>query len=238
MVSTILPLTMTGAVVKRRGKTLLGPVDLTISAGDFTIILGPNGAGKTTLLRALHGLEKLAAGDVRWQVPVFDARPKQAFVFQSPIMMRRSVRENLAYPLILHGTARAEARKKAEIWAAKIGLGAALDQQAPLLSGGEKQKLALARALIRSPEVLFLDEPCANLDGRSTREIEAILKDAQAEGTRILMSTHDIGQGRRLASNVVFLMGGKIIESGPAAEFFGAPKTRQAIALLKGDIVE
>lgn len=238
MVSTILPLVMTGAVVKRRGKILLGPVDLTISPGDFTIILGPNGAGKTTLLRALHGLEKLATGDVRWQVPVTDARPKQAFVFQSPIMMRRNVRDNLAYPLTLHGVPKSEARAQAEVWAAKVGLGAVLDQQAPLLSGGEKQKLALARALIRAPEVLFLDEPCANLDGRSTREIEAILKGAQADGTRILMSTHNIGQARRLATNIVFLMGGEIIESGPATGFFDAPKTPQATALLNGDIVE
>ena len=239
MVSPILPLTMTGAVVKRRGKTLLGPVDLTISAGGFTIILGPNGAGKTTLLRALHGLEKLAAGDVRWQVPVFDARPKQAFVFQSPIMMRRSVRDNLAYPLTLHGTDRTEARKKAEIWAVKIGLGAALDQQAPLLSGGEKQKLALARALIRSPEVLFLDEPCANLDGRATREIETILLQAQAAGTRIVMSTHNMGQARRLATDVVFMYDGKVHERADADSFFGAdPKTPEAVAFVNGDIVE
>jgi tungstate transport system ATP-binding protein len=238
MVNTILPLVMTGAVVKRRGKILLGPVDLTISSGGFTIILGPNGAGKTTLLRALHGLEKLAKGELHWQVPVIEARPRQAFVFQSPIMMRRTVRDNLAYPLTLHGVAKPEARARAEVWAAKIGLGAALDQQAPLLSGGEKQKLALARALIRAPEILFLDEPCANLDGRSTREIEAILKGAQADGTRILMSTHDIGQARRLATNIVFLMDGKIIESVPATGFFDAPKTPQAIALLKGDIVE
>ncbi|MEP2506527.1 MAG: ATP-binding cassette domain-containing protein [Paracoccaceae bacterium] len=229
---------MTQAVVKRRGKTLLGPVDMTISAGDFTIVLGPNGAGKTTLLRALHGLEKLAGGDVRWQVSILEARPRQAFVFQSPIMMRRSVRENLAYPLTLHGVPKSEAHAKAEVWAKKIGLGEALNQQAPLLSGGEKQKLALARALIRGPEVLFLDEPCANLDGRATREIEEILKNAQADGTRILMSTHDIGQARRLASDVVFLMGGKVIESGPSEEFFSAPRTHQAIALLNGDIVE
>ncbi|WP_296424876.1 ATP-binding cassette domain-containing protein [Yoonia sp.] len=238
MVTSILPLKMSGAVVKRRGKTLLGPVDLTVSQTGFTIVMGPNGAGKTTLLRALHGLERLSGGQVQWQIPLRDTLQRQAFVFQTPIMMRRSVRDNLAYPLILHGTPKAAAYALAADWAGRIGLGRALDQQAPQLSGGEKQKLALARALMRSPDILFLDEPCANLDGRAIREIEAILKSAQAGGTRILMATHDIGQARRLASDVVFLMHGKIIEMAAADAFFGAPKTPQAAALLNGDIVE
>jgi tungstate transport system ATP-binding protein len=238
MVSSILPVTLSGATITRRGKTLLGPVDLKISRQGFTIILGPNGAGKTTLLRTLHGLEKLAAGTVTWQVPVGQARPKQAFVFQSPIMMRRTVLENLIYPLAIHGTPRKAAAEIAAGWAEKIGLSKALDVSAPKLSGGEKQKLALARALIREPEILFLDEPCANLDGRATREIEAILRAAQTNGVRILMSTHDIGQGKRLATEVLFLMGGKIVEAAPADAFFNAPQTPQAQALLKGDIVE
>lgn len=236
MVTPILPLTMTGAMVKRRGKTLLGPVDFQLAPEGFTIVMGPNGAGKTTLLRTLHGLERLAAGRIDWQVPFADTLHRQAFVFQTPIMMRRSVRDNLAYPLLLHRAP--NAREQAEAWAKRVGLQDKLDQQAPQLSGGEKQKLALARALIRSPEVLFLDEPCANLDGRSIREIEAILRQAQADGTRILMATHDIGQARRLASDVIFMMHGQIIEAAQAAAFFDAPQTRQAAALLRGDIVE
>ena len=236
MVTPILPLIMTGAVVKRRGKTLLGPVDFQLAPEGFTIVMGPNGAGKTTLLRTLHGLERLAAGSIDWQVPFADTLHRQAFVFQTPIMMRRSVRDNLAYPLLLHRAR--NAREQAEGWAERVGLQDRLDQQAPQLSGGEKQKLALARALIRSPEVLFLDEPCANLDGRSIREIEAILQQAQAAGTRILMATHDIGQARRLASDVIFMMHGQIIEAAKAAAFFDAPQTRQAAALLRGDIVE
>ena len=236
MVTPILPLIMTGAVVKRRGKTLLGPVDFRLAPEGFTIVMGPNGAGKTTLLRTLHGLERLAAGSIDWQVPFADTLHRQAFVFQTPIMMRRSVRDNLAYPLLLHRAR--NAREQAEGWAERVGLQDKLDQQAPQLSGGEKQKLALARALIRSPEVLFLDEPCANLDGRSIREIEAILQQAQAGGTRVLMATHDIGQARRLASDVIFMMHGQIIEAAKAAVFFDAPQTRQAAALLRGDIVE
>lgn len=224
--------------MKRRGKTLLGPLDLDLSADGFTIVLGPNGSGKTTLLRALHGLDRLSAGQIHWQTPLSEAQLRQAFVFQTPVMMRRSVRDNLTYPLRLHGVAKAAAEATAEEWAARIGLEHALDQPAPQLSGGEKQKLALARALIRTPQIVFLDEPCASLDGRATREIEVILKDAQASGTRIMMATHDIGQAKRLAEDIVFLMHGRIIESGPAPAFFAGPQTPQAAALLQGDIVE
>ncbi|KJZ20460.1 ATP-binding cassette domain-containing protein [Loktanella sp. S4079] len=238
MVNTILPLEVTNASVKRRGKTLLGPIDMNFSQTGCTIVLGPNGAGKTTLLRALHGLERLAKGQASWQVPLKEAHLRQAFVFQTPIMLRRSVRDNLLYPLCLRGMSRQDAMKKAEQWSARVGLDYALDQAAPRLSGGEKQKLALARALITEPEIVFLDEPCASLDGRATREIEAILQAAREEGTRLVMATHDIGQARRLATDVVFLMHGRIIESGPADAFFAGPKTPQAAALLQGDIVE
>ncbi|MFQ1702822.1 ATP-binding cassette domain-containing protein [Loktanella agnita] len=238
MVTPILPLQMQGALVRKRGKLLLGPVDLEISATGLTVVMGPNGAGKTTLLRALHGLERLSGGRVTAPIPFADTWALQAFVFQTPIMMRRSVRDNLAYPLLLHGKGKAEAYKAAADWAERVGLTHVFDLPAPQLSGGEKQKLALARALIRSPEIVFLDEPCANLDGRATREIETILQEVQAAGTRIVMSTHDIGQARRLASEIVFLMHGQVIETGDATGFFAAPRTPQAAALLKGDIVE
>ena len=238
MVTPILPLKMIDAVVKRRGNVLLGPVDLTISDRGFTIVLGPNGAGKTTLLRGLHGLERLAQGRVDWQVPTQDARRRQSFVFQSPIMLRRTVLDNLTYPLTLRGEAKAIAVAQARRWADRVGLGDVCDQYAPDLSGGEKQKLALARAFITDPEIVFLDEPCASLDGRATREIETILLAAHASGTRIVMATHDIGQAKRLATEVVFMMRGAIVENGPAAAFFASPKTPQSAALLMGDIVE
>lgn len=238
MVTPILPMRASAATVKRRGKILLGPVDLTVGPTGITMVMGPNGAGKTTLLRTLHGLERLSGGSVLWQVPLSDARLRQAFVFQTPIMLRRSVRDNLTYPLVLRGVSKADARALAEDWATRVGLGAMLDRQAPLLSGGEKQKLALARALVLKPDIIFLDEPCANLDGRAIREIEAILQAARDAGTRILMATHDIGQAKRLATDIVFLMHGVIIEHAPADEFFAGPKTPQAAALLNGDIVE
>ena len=231
-------LALSKGVVKRRGKVILGPVDLALNAPDITIILGPNGAGKTTLLRVLHGVERLSSGALTLSKPDAQARQEQAYVFQSPIMLRRTVRANLAYPLELIGTAKPVIAQRVETWAERIGLADALDRHAPRLSGGEKQKLALARALIREPDVLFLDEPCANLDGRSTREIETLLKDAHLRGTQIIMTTHDLGQARRMASDVVFLLGGKVHERGAAGRLVVTPETPEAQAFLNGDIIE
>jgi tungstate transport system ATP-binding protein len=235
---SILPLTATGATVRRRGKVLAGPVDVTLSGTGLTVVIGPNGAGKTTLLRMLHGIERLSSGRLAWAQPAIAARSAQAFVFQRPIIMRRTVRDNLAYPLQLTGLPKAEARKRAESWAERCHLIEALDRPARMLSGGEQQKLALGRALIRDPEVLFLDEPCANLDGRATREIETILLDARTRGTRILMSTHDMGQARRLADDVWFIYKGQIHENGPADSFFTQPGTPEARAFINGDLLE
>ena len=234
----ILPLRLREASVRRNGKVLVGPIDFELSPQGFTIVIGPNGAGKTTLLRMMHGMERLATGNVKWQVPEKLARERQAFVFQIPVMMRRSVLENVAFPMQLHGASRKQARDEATGWIARIGLADAADRQAPVLSGGERQKLALARALIRKPEILFLDEPCASLDGRAMREIEAILQEAHEAGTRIVMSTHDMGQARRLASDVLFVHRGRIHEAGSAERFFSQPDTPEARAFLQGDIVE
>ena len=132
---------------------------------------------------------------------------------------------------------RRDARAAADVWAARVGLGSAVLRAATVLSGGEKQKLALARALVTAPQVLFLDEPCANLDGHATQEIEAILHAACADGTRIVMSTHDLGQARRLADEVLFVHAGQVVEILPAAAFFAGPASAQAAAFLNGDLV-
>ena len=236
--SGMLPLTVEGAVTRRRGKVLVGPIDLRLGESGITIVIGPNGAGKTSLLRMLHGIARLHEGRIEWACGEEKARERQAFVFQTPVMLRRSVQDNLAYPLRLTGVKRAQARDRAAEMAEKVGLSYALKRPATVLSGGERQKLALGRALMREPEVLFLDEPCASLDGRAMREVEAILKAAAKAGTRLIMSTHDMGQARRLASDVVFLCGGRIQERGLAPDFFEAPQTAQARAFLNGDIVE
>jgi tungstate transport system ATP-binding protein len=224
--------------VRRRGKTILGPVNLALGDNGFTIVLGPNGAGKTTLLKVLHGVDRVSSGTVDWSLPPEQAQQAQAYVFQRPIMLRRSVRQNLAYPLQLLNQPKSDIAEKVEHWAERVGLTDVLDQPAPRLSGGEKQKLALGRALIRKPAVLFLDEPCANLDGRSTREIEAVLCAANDAGTRIVMTTHNLGQAQRLASDVIFLLNGQVHEQGPAPKIFTSPNTNEAKAFFQGDIVE
>jgi tungstate transport system ATP-binding protein len=238
MVSSLFPLVVDSATVRRRGKVLVGPVDLTLSAQGTTIVIGPNGAGKTSFLRMLHGIARLSEGSVTWACDAIEARSRQAFVFQQPVMMRRSVIGNLSYPLRLAGVPRSERREQATRAAADVGLDKMLDRPAHFLSGGERQKLALARALITRPDVLFLDEPCSSLDGRATREIETILKQAAAAGTRLIMSTHDMGQARRLATEVLFLLNGKLHETAPAEQFFVSPATDAARAFLNGDIVE
>ncbi|WP_300061901.1 ATP-binding cassette domain-containing protein [uncultured Roseobacter sp.] len=237
MVNTILPLTLTDVSVRRRGKRLLGPVDVTMRSSGLTMILGPNGSGKTTLLRVMHGVERLSGGKVEWSVGQDEARHRQAYVFQTPIMLRRTVADNLRYPLHLIGIARKEIEAEIVEWLARIGLTPRAGLQATRLSGGEKQKLAIARALIRKPDVLFLDEPCANLDGAATRDIEALLQTALSNGTRIIMTTHDLGQARRLADDAIFMLRGLLHEAGPADAFFNAPQTAELRAFFRGDII-
>jgi len=236
--ASILPLRLENAVVRKRGATILDDISLTFEPIGLTIVMGPNGAGKTTLLRLLHGLERPRSGLVNWNCDADDARGRQAFVFQTPVVMRRSVLDNIAYPLTVRGSSKSDARSKAADWARSVGLGEALQLEAANLSGGERQKLAIARALICKPDVLFLDEPTTNLDGKSTREIETILQSAHNNGTRMIMTTHDIGQARRLATDVVFLNKGKLCDHSPAEMFFDGACSAEAKAYLNGEILE
>ena len=228
------PLTLDQVLVRRRGKAVIGPTNLVLQPDGPTIIIGPNGSGKTTLLRVMHGIERVTSGTVTWQ---HNDPSQHAFVFQSPIVLRRSVYENLAYPLRLIKTPKPEIAQSVDHWLERIGLADMRHSPALRLSGGERQKLAIARALIRKPQVLFLDEPCANLDGHATREIEALLQEATAAGTRLVMSTHDMGQARRLAREVVFMLGGKVHDVGDAETLFAHPATKELTAFLRGDIV-
>jgi tungstate transport system ATP-binding protein len=231
----MLPLTLTDVTVRRKGKRLLGPVTLTLDTVGITTVIGPNGSGKTTLLRVMHGIERTSAGTAQWAIPDARARAQQSYVFQTPILLRRSVADNLRYPLQLRGTPKAEQEQSIAHWAAKSDLSAHLHLPANRLSGGERQKLALARALITSPQVLFLDEPCANLDGHATREIETLLQDAAASGTKIILATHDMGQAKRLSVETIFLVNGTINAFG--GNIINAPQTAELKSFLKGDIV-
>ena len=222
--------------VRRGGQAILGPLTLTLAAQGLTVIMGPNGSGKTTFLRMLHGLERTSRGRVIWPGGAPD-RAGQAFVFQQPVLMRRTVRDCIAFPLRLQGVALRQARDRADAAGTDAGLADRLHLPVQALSGGERQKMALARALILAPKLLFLDEPCASLDGTSTRDIEATLMRVRDAGTRILMSTHDIGQARRLADDVIFLHRGRAVECAGHDRFFGAPETPEVQAWLRGDLL-
>ncbi|MEM9734037.1 MAG: ATP-binding cassette domain-containing protein [Pseudomonadota bacterium] len=231
-------ITLKNATVRRRGHVILNGISVTLGGAACTIITGPNGAGKTTMLRLLHGMEHLKGGSIDWPGERADALRQQAFIFQTPVLLRRSVLENLIYPLRLRGSSKKEAVFAAKDHLERLDLMALQDHPARQLSGGEKQRLALARALIAEPDLLLLDEPTSNLDGANKRQIETMLQSAMANGTRLIMSTHDMGQAKRLGDQVLFLHKGKVLEKTAAAAFFAKPQTPQAAAYLQGDIVE
>ena len=231
---TILPLRAEGLGFSAGGIAILSDVSLTLEAGSPSIIVGPNGAGKSVLLRLLHGLLTPSTGRV---LSAGDAACRQAMVFQRPVMLRRSVLANAVYPLKLAGIAAAEREPRALAALEMVGLAALADRPARRLSGGEQQRLALARAAALSPEVLFLDEPCASLDPTATRAVEEIVGTLAARGTKIVMTTHDLGQARRLAGEVLFLNRGRLREQTPAAAFFNQPASPEAAAFLRGELV-
>lgn len=232
--SGALPISLRGAVLRRDRDAVFGPVDFTLDGRGVTVLLGPNGAGKTTLLQMMFGLEAPTAGGVDRPPTV---KGRTAFVFQRPTLLRRNVLANAVYPLEVMGQGGSQADAKARARLTALGLGEKLGQAARTLSGGEAQKLALARAMITDPELVFLDEPTANLDGASTREIETALVQAASAGTRVILATHDLGQARRLADDVVFMARGQIADHQPAAAFFETPQSAEARAYLNGEIV-
>ena len=230
------PLRLEGVGYAAAGETLLADVSLVLEPGRRLVVVGPNGAGKSLLLRLCHGLIAPSAGRVVW--PGGGARPAaQAMVFQRPVLLRRSVAANLDYPLALRRLPRAERRERVAQALDRFGLAALADRPARGLSGGEQQRLALARAWAVRPEVLFLDEPTAALDVSATRIIEATILGLAGDGITVVMSTHDLGQARRLAERVVFLHRGRVVEEGAAAAFFAAPRTREARAFLAGELL-
>lgn len=232
----ILPLQIDGASYAVGGKALLSDLTLRIEAGRRLVVMGANGAGKTLFLRLCHGLIEPTSGHRLWADGSARALA-QAMVFQRPVLLRRSVAANLDYPLALRGLARGKRRDMVARTLDRFGLTPFADRPARLLSGGEQQRLALARAWAMEPQILFLDEPSSALDPSATRIIEDMVKTFSAEGITIVMTTHDLGQARRLAQDVAFLHRGRLIEHRAADDFFAGPETPQARAFLAGDLI-
>ena len=236
--ASLLPLTLDRVCFEAGGRRIIDEVSLVLEAGSRTLILGPNGAGKSVLLRLCHGLLAPTSGRVAWAAPdrASGAR-RQAMVFQRPVMLRRSALANVAYGLKVAGVDALQRDARARAALERVGLTHLADRPARVLSGGEQQRLALARAWALNPEVLFLDEPTANLDPGATHEIEAAIQAIHAGGTKIVMVTHNLGQARRIADEVVFLHNGRIAERASAVRFFTAPERPEATAFLKGELL-
>ena len=208
---------------------VIKPLSLELAAGPSTIILGANGAGKSVLMRLMHGLLPPSAGRITWS-----SNGRQAMVFQRPVMLRRSALANVVYALKVAGVADAEGPAMDAL--KEVGLADLAHRPARVLSGGEQQRLALARAWALHPEVLFLDEPTASLDPSAAREIENIIRAFDAAGTKIVMATHNFGQARRLADEVIYLHQGRVLERAPVEQFFSKPATAEAEAFIKGEL--
>lgn len=220
------------------GRELLSGISFTVDAGSINIVLGPNGAGKTLLMRLCHGLLRPDAGRIVWcDMSPARARRHHAMVFQKPVVLRRSVVANVNYPLAVRRVPRAQRRWRVEQALAATNLLQLARSPAGRLSGGEKQRLALARAWALQPEVLLLDEPTSNLDPRSTHDIEELLLQMHQRGTTIIMATHDLMQARRLASRVLFLNRGRLIADAQAEEFFSHSEHPDVRSFLNGDLL-
>jgi tungstate transport system ATP-binding protein len=227
----MLPLTLKALSFTVAGRRIISDISCELAAGPKTVILGPNGAGKSVLMRLCHGLLRPTSGSVAWH-----SRGRQAMVFQRPVMLRRSAIANVIYGLRLAGISPREAEQRAEHVLQAVGLMAIAQRSARVLSGGEQQRLALARAWALAPGVLFLDEPTANLDPNATRDIETIIGAIHASGTKIIMTTHSLGQARRLGDEILFLSDGRLVERAPVDAFFRQPRSSEGAAFLQGEL--
>lgn len=235
LIGSDLPIRFTGVDYRVGAVSILCGIDLEITGGPPTLLLGPNGSGKTTLLKLAMGLIRPTAGSITYAGRESPATGTRAFVFQKPMMLRRTVAANVAFALKAAGR-RADRLEIARLLA-EVGLAGMDDRPARRLSGGEQQRLALARALAKDPDILFLDEPTASLDPAAIKALEDLVRDIAARGIKVVMSTHNLGEARRLAGEIVLLHRGRIVEVADARQFFTQPKTEDAQRFIAGDLL-
>ena len=236
----ILPLQLRQVSLRRGNRHVLKDIDCRFGPSPrCTLIIGPNGAGKSLLLRVCHGLIAPDQGEVSWPANV-DARTRaleQSMVFQRPVLLRRTARQNVDYPLKIRGLPRPERRARIDDALDRTGLSRLADAPARALSFGEQQRLALARVMVCRPQVLFLDEPTASLDPAAAHLVEELVGFMAANGVRIIMTSHDLNQARRMADEVIFMYRGRIKEHAPADAFFAGPQNDLAQAFLRGELL-
>ena len=228
---TLVGLALESVSVVAQRTRVLDNVSIEMSRRSRIVVLGANGAGKSTLLRVCHGLIAPTSGTVRWSRPV-----RQAMVFQRPVLLRRSALANVEYGLSIAGGSKRDRRRRSMAALERVGLAAIADRSARVLSGGEQQRIALARAWALEPEVLFLDEPTASLDPAAASDVEKIIRAIHAGGTEVIMTTHNLGLARRLGDRAVFLDRGRLVETVPIERFFSDPQSAEARAYLAAEL--
>ncbi|HSB99874.1 MAG TPA: phosphate ABC transporter ATP-binding protein [Burkholderiaceae bacterium] len=231
--STLLELTQVGV---RFGQVqALQGIDLVLRRGDRLALVGANGSGKTTLLRVLHGLVPFV-GQRHVGSMADDRTPVTAMLFQRPFMLSLSVRFNVLLGLWLRGVPRDRRQDRCERALRRVGLHAMAARPARALSGGQQQRLALARAWALEPDILLLDEPTASLDPSAKREVERLIEGLAADGVTVVMSTHNLGQAKRLATRVAYLDAGQLLVDLPVDRFFNEALPSEAARFLRGEL--
>lgn len=202
-------------------RKLIDNINLRSSTQRCTALLGENGAGKSLLLRLCHGLIKPNGGKVLWdtQTPS-ECRRKITMVFQKPILLRRSVYQNIAHALFLQGISGAQREARITEALQQFGIAKYQHHQAHILSGGQQQRLAIARAWALCPSVMLMDEPTSDLDMHSITTVEDIIQRLSRSGIKIIMTTHNLAQVRRLCDEVIFMHEGRLLCHLPIDDFF------------------
>ena len=236
---SVLPLQVSDLKFDHNKRSLLSIDRLVVEQNTFLCIVGPNGAGKSLLLKTMAGLQG-GEGQVLWgaSAPSRKGYNKLGMLLQTPVLLRRSVSANIDFALKSQTTLDKSQRKQAVVEALALAKMEHLSQSsARLLSGGERQRLALARALACRPELLLLDEPAASMDPASTAWLESTLLDAHHAGLTVVMVTHDLNQAKRLASRVVLLHRGRVVEDAAKQDFFTHPTSPEARAFVGGELL-
>ena len=216
---------------------VLDRVSFSVQGGNTLVLLGANGAGKTTLMRIIAGLEKPDGGKVVFNdksMTEEEMRQTSTLVFQKTVMFSRSVYDNLAFGLRIRKIPELDIKRRIEEALQTVGLTGFEKRKAKKTSGGEQQRISLARAMLLDPKILLLDEPTANLDPNSSRIIERTIDSRKNAEEIIIMATHNLGQAKRLADQIAYMHEGRIIEAGPTQELFDNPKSEMTRRFLHG----